>query len=71
MRGISGKEMTAFLIYFTKANFELHVFVFTLVYTQDRKENTVNILVRIPVSRKGFEVVSDDIQQRTAKKTSE
>jgi len=42
--------------------------VLILVYSQDREENIVNILVRSPVSRKGVEVLSDDNQQRTANK---
>jgi hypothetical protein len=42
--------------------------VFILVYSQDREENIVNILVRSPVSRKGAEGLSDDNQQKIAKK---
>ena len=40
MKGISGKEMTAFRIYFSSPDFEFQVSLLILVYWRDREENT-------------------------------
>ena len=40
MKGISGKEMTAFRIYFSSPVFEFQVSLLILVYWRDKEENT-------------------------------